>query len=436
MPLSDPIDLVILSNGPGELTTWVKPTLQALRQQCGENRDQVRISVVLSPCPNASGAEATIAAQYPEVDRVQAANDFLPFLLWGKTREGWDWRSRGVVIFLGGDQIFPVVIGKRLGYKTVVYSEWDALWPGLIDRYAVMKPAIVDAAKPKHRDKFTVVGDLMLEAGQATTDSVAGSVAGSVAAGAAAELADEPAEIIGMMPGSKRAKLMQGVPLMLAIAERLHAVRPQTQFVIPVAPTLSLTELARYGDASQNPAFTLVNGVAGKLVDAQPPYLETPQGVRVMLHQSIDRIPPYTLLKRCRLCLTTVGANTAELGAMAVPMLVLLPTNQLDAMRSWDGGLGILANLPGVGTLFAKAINTWMLRRVGLLAWPNIWAGREIVPELMGKLHPQEIVDLTIDYLNHPEKLEAMRSAMQSVRGESGAAGKLAAIVVDLVEGL
>jgi lipid-A-disaccharide synthase len=37
------------------------------------------------------------------------------------------------------------------------------------------------------------------------------------------------------------------------------------------------------------------------------------------------------------LCLTTVGANTAELGSLAVPMIVLLPTQQLDAMRAWDG---------------------------------------------------------------------------------------------------
>ncbi|PLZ79369.1 lipid-A-disaccharide synthase, partial [Fischerella thermalis WC217] len=103
--------------GPGEITTWVRPVVKALRQKLGWERfseakdigTHLRISVVLSPCPHASGKEADIARSYPEVDRVQAAEHFWQFLLWGKTYENWDWRSKGVVIFLGGDQFFPVV---------------------------------------------------------------------------------------------------------------------------------------------------------------------------------------------------------------------------------------------------------------------------------------------------------------------------------------
>ena len=59
-----PVDILILSNGPGEVTTWVRPVVKALREKLGHNREQVRISVVLSPCPNASGKEAAIAL-YP-----------------------------------------------------------------------------------------------------------------------------------------------------------------------------------------------------------------------------------------------------------------------------------------------------------------------------------------------------------------------------------
>ena len=74
-----PLDILILSNGPGEVTTWVKPVVRALRRQMPDY-NQVRISVVLSPCPNASGREAEIARSYPEVDRVQAAAYFFAFL--------------------------------------------------------------------------------------------------------------------------------------------------------------------------------------------------------------------------------------------------------------------------------------------------------------------------------------------------------------------
>jgi hypothetical protein len=416
----EPIDILVLSNGPGELATWVKPTLQALRQQLGDDRAQVRISVVLSPCPNASGTEAAIAASYPEVDRVQAAQDFFPFLLFGQTQDGWDWRSRGVVLFLGGDQFFPVVIGKRLGYRTVVYTEWEARWLGWVDRFAVMRSSIVDAAPEEFRHKLTVVGDLMVEAGGQRDTQVA-----------------SVGEMVGLLPGSKPAKLMQGVPLVLAVAELVQRVRPQTRFVIPVAPTLELETLAGYGNAATNPALALIDGVPGKLVrGGDRAYLETPNGVQVELYQDQSaqgRVPPYGLLKQCQLCLTTVGANTAELGALAVPMVVVLPTNQLDAMRAWNGVPGLLANLPGVGSLFAKVINWYALKKVGLLAWPNIWAGEEIVPELVGRLQPQQVADRMLDYLEHPEKLTAMREKLQAIRGEAGAAERLAAIVVEVL---
>lgn len=71
----EPIDIVILSNGPGEVMTWVKPVVRTLRQLAPKH-DRMRISVVLSPCPHASGQEAEILQRYPEVDRVQGAGDF------------------------------------------------------------------------------------------------------------------------------------------------------------------------------------------------------------------------------------------------------------------------------------------------------------------------------------------------------------------------
>jgi lipid-A-disaccharide synthase len=110
-------------------------------------------------------------------------------------------------------------------------------------------------------------------------------------------------------------------------------------------------------------------------------------------------------------------------------MIVLLPTQQLDAMRTWDGLPGILARLPGLGTPLAKVINRLALSRLGLRAWPNIWAQSEVVPELVGKLQPQDVAELALDFLNHPEKLQQMRDRLRSVRGQPGAAQKLATLI-------
>ncbi|MGL4617689.1 lipid-A-disaccharide synthase [Chroococcidiopsis sp.] len=469
------IDILVLSNGPGEVTTWVRPVVQALRQKLGADRSHVRISVVLSPCPNASGKEAAIAQSYPEVDRVQAAEHFWQFLLWGKTADNWDWRTRGVVVFLGGDQLFSALVGKRLGYRTVIYAEWETRWHSWIDRFAVMKPDLIDSAPSKHTHKFTVVGDLMAEASVGSREQGAGSrderaegveeAEGDVFNCQLSSRSVAPAstvnqlpiihdqskiELIGLLPGSKAAKLSQGVPLMLAIAEYIHIQRPQTRFVIPIAPTLDVQTLADFANREKNPIIPLVEGSTAELIPhsspptpqrqmlqvgepqertgSSSPLLKTASGLIVELW---TRSPAYDLLSQCCLCLTTVGANTAELGSLGVPMIVLLPTQQLDAMRAWDGIPGVLVNLPLIGTSVAKAINWLVLQRLGLRSWPNIWAKSEIVPELVGKLQPQTVAGLVLDYLQHPEKLEEMRSKLRSVRGQTGAAAKIAQIACE-----
>lgn len=415
------VDILILSNGPGELATWVRPVLKALRQHL--DRDRARISVVLSPCPHASGREAAIALSYPEVDRVQAPEHFWSFLWQGNTADNWNWREQGVVLFLGGDQIFPVIIGKRLGYRTVVYAEWQARWYRWIDRFGAMTPESIDKVPPKYARKLTVVGDLMAEVGKE----------------AATEAAD--LELVGILPGSKPAKLAQGVPLGLAIAERIARERSHTRFMIPVAPTLDLDTLARFADPESNPLIRKVGWTAARLHRnlegigddrlARCPYLETASGTRVALWTPF---PAYELLSQCRLCLTTVGANTAELGSLAVPMLVLLPTQQLDAMRAWDGLPGLLANLPGVGSAWAKAINWLVLRQGKRFAWPNIWANQQVVPELVGRLDPAAIAGMAMEWLEHPEQLAQVRDRLRQVRGQPGAASRLARLAIEQLD--
>ena len=391
------------------MTTWVLPVVKALRQQLGY--ELVRISVVLSPCPNATGREAAIARSYQEVDRVLPSDKFFPFLLWGKINESWDWRQRGVVLFLGGDQFYTVAIGKRLGYSTVVYAEWEARWYRWIDRFAVMQPAVIEKVPSPYRHKLTVVGDLMADVEEA-----------------------EPGhgkELIGLLPGSKASKLAQGVPLCLAIAQQIHRHRPQTRFIVPVAPTLDLPTLAQFADPQQNPILNRMGGVSGQLVTEanQRPSLKTPQGVHLELVTQF----PADELSQCRLCLTTVGANTAQLGALGVPMIVLIPTQQLDAMRSWDGIPGILANLPGLGSGFARLINWFILKQGRLFAWPNIWANAEIVPEVVGEIQAEEVASMVLAFLNNPQMLKAMRDRLLEVRGKPGAALQIAHLVCEVL---
>jgi lipid-A-disaccharide synthase len=412
------VDILILSNGPGEVMTWVRPVVKALRHLLSDAA--IRISVVLSPCPHASGREVALVQSFAEVDRVQAPEGFWPFLLLGKTQDQWDWARRGMVVFLGGDQFYAVAIGKRLGYGLVTYAEWSVRWLPWIDRCGLAQADLLSQIPMRFRSKVSLVGDLIAEAQQVDPNAI--PIRETL------KLSEER-ELVAILPGSKATKLKLGVPLGLAIADYFHQHRPQVQCIFPVAPTLALSELEQYAHPETNAYFAAVGGRQATLVNSHPemPYLVTEQGSHIVLWQES---PAYSLLSQCRLCLTTVGANTAELTALAAPMMVLIPTQILDIMKAWDGLPGLLANAPGVGNLFTRFFNAWVLKQgLGFKAWPNIWAGREVVPELLGHLDAEAVGSAAIALLQNPEHLDRMRQDLTKLRGQPGAALRFAELV-------
>ncbi|KFF40984.1 MAG: hypothetical protein ucyna2_01193 [Candidatus Atelocyanobacterium thalassa isolate SIO64986] len=415
-----PIDILILSNGPGEITTWVRPVVVSLRNLLGNDRSQVRISVMLSPCPHSTGQESLIVENYIEVDRVQSSKFFFPFILFGKTSDNWDWRKKGIVLFLGGDQFYTLLVSKRLGYKSLTYAEWEARWYRWLDTFAVMNQPVINKVPQIYQNKFIVVGDLMADFTPAPLDIV--------------KMVGNP--FIALLPGSKAGKLTQGVPLCLAIAKHIYQQRPNTYFILPVAPTLNISDLVHYAQSSHNPIVKEMGGVEASLTvrninKVKKYFLQINNGPNIEL---INDSPAHSYLRKCCLALTTVGANTAELGALGIPMIVLLPTQKLDAMRTWDGIPGILSSLPFVGSKFAKFINSQVIKEGRLFAWPNIWAKEKIVPELVGELQPDQIANKVLDFLNNPLKLQKIHYNLLKVRGNSGAAFRIAKIIRDQLD--
>ena len=443
-------DLIILSNGPGELATWVYPTLCALAETLPSWDIKLRVSVVLSPCSNASGQEAEIAAQFPLVSRVLPSKSFMDFLLWGKTNHSittasaaqtsgssmqsvssqWDWYPEGVVLFLGGDQFYPLVIGKRLGYKTVIYAEWEARWWQWVDRFAVRNQTVADRIPPQFAPKVTIIGDLMVD----TPDRDGTPVTRTPVIQKTVTSAPASDAIITLLPGSKGMKLRLGVPLFLGVADELARQLPTAKFRFALAPTVSLTQLLEFARPSE--AMVKLQGTTATLLELphQRPILRTPQGTMVELYQEF---PAHDLYRQTDVCVTTAGANTAELAALHVPMVMVMPTNIADAMQAWDGLVGLMIRLPVVGNLLVRLVNLLAARAIHregkFLAWPNIWAKREIVPEMVQEVIPADIATVVMDLLADPSRLIRIREDLRQVCGESGAARKLVAILRDLM---
>jgi len=217
---------------------------------------------------------------------------------------------------------------------------------------------------------------------------------------------------------------------LLETADRLAALRPSCRFLLPVAPTTSVDALLAYASAS-NPIAQHYRSTSPQVLHSpEGAELRTAQGTRILL---IVQHPAHGALSQCRMALTTVGANTAELGALGVPMIVLVPTQHLHVMQAWDGGIGILARLPLLRWLLGVALTAWRMRHQGFLAWPNISAGRALVPERVGAILPAEIAAEAADWLEHPARLAGMREDLRSLRGQPGAVAALAAMVRDLL---
>jgi lipid A disaccharide synthetase len=102
-------------------------------------------------------------------------------------------------------------------------------------------------------------------------------------------------------------------------------------------------------------------------------------------------------------------------------------------MQAWDGGVGLVARLPGMRRLLGVALTAWRMRHRGFLAWPNISAGRLVVPERVGAITPDQISAEAADWLAHPDRLAGVREDLRGLRGQPGALDSLARMVRDLL---
>lgn len=410
---SAPVSIVLVTNGPGELSTWVRPLALRL-QRLMPLRPAVAgaacsLQLVLVPCPNGTGREHLAARSWGLFERIVPARQFWGLLL--RPKRFGPWSRQGVVVFLGGDQFWTVLLSARLGYRHLTYAEWVARWPRWNDRIAAMGPLAAGRLAPRWARRCTVVGDLMADLSESARSD--------------APLPE--GEWVALLPGSKRAKLRVGVPFLLETADRLAALRPDCHFLLPLAPTTSVEDLLAQAGAANPIARAYRSGVPRLL---GPDLLETPAGTRLQL---VLENPAHSALSQCALALTTVGANTAELAALGVPMLVLVPTQHLHVMQAWDGLAGLVGRLPLLRWLFGVLLTAWRLRHRGFLASPNIATGRLLVPERVGAITPESIAAEAADWLAAPERLEGMRADLRSLRGQPGAVASLAALVQELL---
>lgn len=183
---------------------------------------------------------------------------------------------------------------------------------------------------------------------------------------------DAAAELVAMLPGSRRRELALHLPVLCEAARRLHAER-HVEFLLPVAPTLSSDEVR----------------------DAIPPPL------RACIHL-LPAADLHAAVVHARLAWVASGTASLETALLGTPLVVFYK------LSAWTYRLGR------------------RLVRLSHVSLVNLIAERPVVPELLqADFTPDRLVSWARQLLPDGPQRAAMLAGLDEVRCRCGAPGAI-----------
>lgn len=427
----DPVRFVLTSNSPGEVSGWLTPTVAALR----ERYSTAEIHVFLPPCDFASGSEVEVVHRLPGVNGVYGPGEYLRFALAGLWPPGLPRRGPGAVLFLGGDLFHAVVLSRRLGLPAFAYTEGFARWFGSFRRFFLPDQLALERAIRRYgapAAKLEVVGNLMVDAVQQAL------AADRTLAATSTRPSPLPSALVNssfllVLPGSRPPEFRQVFGLFVQAAALLQRLQP----VVLLSPFISWSTVEEVLVAARRQPDQFLCPVGGALVPA-PADLALPGDVgsesRLLVADDGWSLPiyqvtaavRYQLMARAKAALCLPGTSTMEMATLGLPAVVALPLQRPDLIPL-PGLAGTLGKLPVAGRWVRKAVAERLAARRGWLALPNIIADAQIMPEVRGRVNPENLARSLAELL--AEEPEWRRSRLREVAGPAGAARRLVASV-------
>ncbi|MDI6703983.1 MAG: lipid-A-disaccharide synthase [bacterium] len=189
-------------------------------------------------------------------------------------------------------------------------------------------------------------------------------------------------KVIGLLPGSRVEEIESLLPSMLLAAEKIRSSFKDTQFIIPLAKTIS----------------------ASKVINL----------IKDRIPVSIISDNTYDVIKICSILIVTSGTATLEAAILGVPMVIVYKLHPLSFL---------LARL---------------LVKVQWIGLPNIILKREVVPELIQKdANKDNMAETIIGLLNNQKRLERIKKDLGIVRnrlGKNGVIKKTAEKILQMTE--
>ena len=106
----------------------------------------------------------------------------------------------------------------------------------------------------------------------------------------------------------------------------------------------------------------------------------------------IDVFAPFDSISAADLVVTIPGTNTAQIGALSIPMFVVFPLDKPEAIPL-EGLAYYITAIPYIGNAIKRLLINIISSRTKYFALPNIKANHEIVPEMRGKIDPAKTAE-------------------------------------------
>ncbi len=371
------MELLLVSNGPGELAGWVFPLARALRRL----RPQVALQLALPPCQYATGREPEVATRSGLFDRVYPPAEVVRLALGGPAPKS------SCVVHVGGDLWYAARFGRRARCPAVAYVERDLVarrhtpFARIATHTESLARLLVRKGVPEA--KVTAVGDLRADAVEPPEPDGQGTRA------------------LLLLPGSRPGIFRDLAPLMLDVAAQVRSRLPDVE--VGLAPSPFLPEEVVHRAVSGHPVTVAW----------------TPEQRR-------------KLLGRTALALALPGTSNVELALAGIPMLVWLPL-YAPARIPVDGLLEWAARVPVVGpALKAQAVRRG-LRRIRYVSPVNAAVGEAVVEEEVSAAPPAAVASRVVELLEDQGRLDRMRERLRAdFRRPYGASDRLAHVVLEL----
>lgn len=181
---------------------------------------------------------------------------------------------------------------------------------------------------------------------------------------------DPSLKTIGLFPGSRRSEICRLLPTQLASARLVHQQYPATQFIVPLAKSVNMTNIKPILDE----------------------YSDLPLHI---VHSHI-----HDVMQNCYAVITASGTASLETALMTTPMVIIY-------------------KMSGLSYKIMKRMIT--IDNIGL---PNIVAGHQVVQELLQEYaNPENISTEILKLLNDTSYHQKITSELQAVRDKLGVSG-------------